>query len=148
MEVDRRVWVMLEAEPRDCRGLGYVGVRIAQEAVDDFGPVLSIVRVSDLLDCVFFRLVERLTVLTWLANRPNFFSFDAHFDEIGRFLIIGLAEGNDLAHRRIVPIGEGADNVRHIARFYRLKVGYGLGQQINRILVIPEHFMVLHPRQL
>ena len=125
-----------------------MGVRIAQEAVDDFGPVLSIVRVSDLLDCVFFRLVERLTVLTWLANRPNFFSFDAHFDEIGRFLIIGLAEGNDLAHRRIVPIGEGADNVRYIARFYRLKVGYGLGQQINRILVIPEHFMILHPRQL
>ena len=131
MEVDRRVWVMLEAEPGDCRSLGYVGVRVAQEAVDDLRPVLLIVRVSDLLDCDLLRLVERLTVLTGLANRPNFFSFDAHFDEIGRLLIIGLAKGNDLAHRCIVPIGEGADNVWHIARFDRLKVGYGLGQQIN-----------------
>ena len=139
---------MLEAESGDCGGLSYVRVRVAQEAVYDLRPVLSVVQVSKLLDCVLFRLAERLTIFTRFTNRPNFSSFDPHSDEIGRFLIIGLAKGDDLAHRRVVPIGEGTDNVRHIARFYRLEVRNGVGQQINRVSVIPEHFMVLHPRQL
>ena len=148
MEVDRRVCVILEAEAGDGGGLGYVGVRVAQEAEDYLRPVLSVVRVCHLLDCILFRLAERLTILSRFTSRPNFSFFDPHSDEIGRFLIVGLAEGYDLAHRCIVPIGEGADNVRHIARFYRLKVRHSIGQQINRIFVIPEHFMILYPCQL
>ena len=131
MEVDRRVWIVLEAEPGDCRGLSYVRVCVAQEAVYDLRPVLSVVQVSKFLNCVLFRIAERFTILTRFALRPYFSSFDPHSDEIRRFLIILLAKRNDFSHRCVVPIGEGADNVRHIARFNRLKVGYGLGQQIN-----------------
>ena len=59
-----------------------------------------------------------------------------------------LAEGNNLAHRRVVPVCEGPDDVRDVASLDRLEVWHVLSEMVDGMLVVGDEFWVLDLAQL
>ena len=148
MEVDGLVWVVLKAESRDGLALRDVRIREAQELEDDLGPILPIVRVRHRLELGLLFWLERQAVGTRPAAGPHSALLNRLLDEIGRIQIVHLAEGNDLAHRCVVPVSEGPDDVWDVASLDRLEVWHVLGEMIDGVLVVGDEFWVLDLAQL
>ena len=72
----------------------------------------------------------------WNTVRINEPLANSYLDEVGRFRVVQLAEGNYLAHGHVVPVGEWTDDMRYFATFNRLKMRINISHTIHFLPVI------------
>lgn len=61
---------------------------------------------------------------------------NSHLNKVGWFLIVLLAEGNNLAHGDVIPVGKWTYDMRNLATFNRLKVRVDISHAIYLIPVV------------
>ena len=66
-------------------------------------------------------------------NKPL---INCHLDEVRRFRIILLAEGNNLAHGNVIPVGEWTNDMRNFTTLNRLKMRVYISHVVYYIPVI------------
>ena len=75
----------------------------------------------------------------WNAIRIHEPFIYSHLNKVRHFRIVLLAEGNNLAHRNIIPVGEWTNYMRNFANFDWLKVWVYICHVIYYIsVVLPE----------
>lgn len=143
MEIYRLVGVVQQAEAGDGLGLRDVGVSEAQELQDYPRPVLLVVLICHFLELCLLLGLQGQTIGAVRTADPDIIVGDGLLEEVRSLWVVRLAEGNNLAHRHVVPIGERTDNVRDIARFYRLKPRHCFSNLIDSPFVVLDDFGVL-----
>ena len=69
---------------------------------------------------------------------------NSHLDEVGRFLIVLLAERNYLAHGNIIPIGKWTYDMRNFSTFNWLKVRVYISHTVNFISIILSKVLIFN----
>ena len=148
MEVDRLLWIVLEAKPGHGLRSRNIWVSVTHEFKDNLWPVLLVVGVRHLLNFRFLSWQEGQTVWTSSTANPHIAVCNRYLQKFRRILVIRLTERNDFSHGFVVPICEWANDMWDISRFDRQKVFYIVSKIVHGVLVVLYHLFVLYLWQL
>ena len=107
-----------------------------------------VIRIRHRLKFSLLLRLEGQAVGTRATARSHSTIFDRLLEEIRCIEIVHLAEGYNFSHGNIVPVSEGADNMRDVTCLNRLEIWNMISKMINGMLVVGYDFWVLNFRKL